>query len=450
MSFKFQNTLLILSSLPLQAIAFNNSPVFEWELTDSVITGFSERGGVITGYNMSGSDRKSFIYLKSSDGRWSKQNLDTFDLDSSNIYGVSSDGSVIYGSYKSDSENVRAFTLTRKPDGSYKTLKDIGTFYKGNNDLFIGNSEIRGSTYSGDIIIGKASSFEGVTSVPGVRPAPDEHAFYAFRNSDGTYSQLGEITGFNSYRGKRKSEANAISIDGNIIVGSSDDGKNKYAFVTYRMKDDSGKLLNNYSQMYNIANLNSAYSMGDNFMYVVGASNSGGESHAAVAYPFREYIYPGSNTSTYGWKSVDLGTLRKGNRGNSVAYAIGGFDDELVVGQSDTDLGVKQAFFSNRTGDLSFSTMKSLGSLKKGNTGESIATNVSSFYDKGKVVYLVSGYSETDDNKKHAFMVKLLGSVFLDPPPPPEITSGAMSPPMITDPGSVVDPDLEIEPPVEP
>ncbi|HFZ8105985.1 TPA: hypothetical protein ACIO8I_004126, partial [Salmonella enterica subsp. enterica serovar Lexington] len=119
MSFKFQNTLLILSSLPLQAIAFNNSPVFEWELTDSVITGFSERGGVITGYNMSGSDRKSFIYLKSSDGRWSKQNLDTFDLDSSNIYGVSSDGSVIYGSYKSDSENVRAFTLTRKPDGSY-------------------------------------------------------------------------------------------------------------------------------------------------------------------------------------------------------------------------------------------------------------------------------------------------------------------------------------------
>ncbi|EBF0843330.1 hypothetical protein AF97_24375 [Salmonella enterica] len=101
-----------------------------------------------------------------------------------------------------------------------------------------------------------------------------------------------------------------------------------------------------------------------------------------MAYPVREYLYPGSSASTYGWSSVDLGTLRKGNRGNSVAYAIGGFDDELVVGQSDTDLGVKQAFFSQRTGDLSFSTMKSLGSLKKGNTGESIATNVSSFYDK--------------------------------------------------------------------
>ncbi|EBF0843329.1 hypothetical protein AF97_24380 [Salmonella enterica] len=196
------------------------------------------------------------------------------DLGSSNIYGVNSDGNVIYGSYKSDSENVRAFTLTRKSDGSYKTLKDIGTFYKGSNDLFIGNSEIRGSTYSGDIIIGKASSFEGVTPVPGVRPTPDEHAFYAFRNSDGTYSQLGEITGFNSYRGKRKSEANAISSDGHIIVGSSDDGNNKYAFVTYRMKDDSGKPLNNYSQMYHIADLNSAYSMGNN-MYVVGASNSG-------------------------------------------------------------------------------------------------------------------------------------------------------------------------------
>ncbi|EBO9664805.1 hypothetical protein AF97_24385 [Salmonella enterica] len=64
MSLKFQKTLLILSCLPLQTIAFNNSPVFEWELTEesfhpgSIITGVSGGWDVVTGYNMSGSDKK--------------------------------------------------------------------------------------------------------------------------------------------------------------------------------------------------------------------------------------------------------------------------------------------------------------------------------------------------------------------------------------------------------
>ncbi|EAU2710697.1 hypothetical protein D7C04_24300, partial [Salmonella enterica] len=330
---------------------------------------------------------------------------------------------------------------------------------------YIGNSEINASSQNGDIVIGKASSFEGVKPTVGKEPTPDEHAFYAFRKADGTYDKLSEIAGFNSSRGERNSVASDITSDGNMIVGSSTIEGNtniKHAFITYRMRDDKGYFLNNYSQMYDLGTLCGTSSKGcnstanaiDNYgSFIIGESDTAsGSTHAFVAH--RNKWYTDGNNSTFGWVMTDLGTLRKNNLGNSVAYAIAG--EDLIVGQSDTDSGFKQAFFSQRIDSgngNAFSTLRNLGSLKKGNTGESAATHAINFYDETGAGFIVSGYSDTDDGTKHAFIMKLRQvDGVMTPPEYPTLTGKPSNPPIISDPGSIIDPDLEVEsrPPVDP
>ncbi|EHG4385736.1 hypothetical protein J3951_004693, partial [Salmonella enterica subsp. enterica serovar Typhimurium] len=454
--------LAILTSAPTLSIGASVYP--GWDVygerfyngePDSLITGMSQRFDVITGYTASDKDKTNYIAWKSVDGTWTKQEI----VSSLNIKGVSDDGSIIYGSNVNKEGDFRAYTISRNGKGNFSTQQELGTFYKKKDGSYIGNSEINSTDEGGNIIIGKASSFEGITPSIDGTPTPSDHAFYAFRKTDGTFEKLGEIAGFNSFRGERNSVANDITNSGDMIIGTSTVEGNtnvKHAFVTYRMRDNSGKLLNNYSQMFDLHTLcysstkcnSSANAISDNGSFIIGESDTNsGSSHAFVAHRSTMYRHDGIN-STYGWKMTDLGTLRKNNLGNSVAYAISG--DDLIVGQSDTDSGVKQAFFSQRIdagNGNSFSALQNLGSLKKGGTGESAATHAIQYFDDvNNYGFIVSGYSDTDDGTKHAFIVKLRQNAAPMTPPEYPWASGIPStPPMIGGPDSIIDPDLEIE-----
>ncbi|ECN9267023.1 hypothetical protein ZL58_23765, partial [Salmonella enterica subsp. enterica serovar Typhimurium] len=451
--------LAILTTSPPHSIAASISS--GWEIygesfyeaePDSLITGVSNSLNVITGHSTVGTDKKNYIAWKKTDGSWFTQEIDFPSI----VKGVSNDGNIVYGSNIYKEGNYRGFILARNGRDKFTSQQEIGTFYQKNDGSYIGNSEINGTDHNGDIIIGKASSFEGITPGSEKVSTPSEHAFYAFRKADGTYEKLSEIAGFSSFRGERNSAANDITSNGDMIIGTStiEGNKNiKRAYVTYRMRDNNGKLLNNYSQMYDIGTLcytpkcnSSANAISDYGTFIIGESDtSSGTSHAFVAH--RSAWYIDDQNSTYDWKMTDLGTLRKYNLGNSVAYAISG--DDLIVGQSDTDSGVKQAFFSQRIDSgngNSFSALQSLGSLKKMDTGESAATHAIQFYDEKGGGFIVSGYSDTDDGTKHAFIVKLRQNVAVMTPPEYPWASGKPSmPPMIGDPDSIIDPDLEIE-----
>ncbi|EBF9867391.1 hypothetical protein FII10_22880, partial [Salmonella enterica subsp. enterica] len=459
--------LAILTSAPTLSIGASMSP--GWEVygerfyngePGSLITGMSQNFDVITGYTASEKDKANYIAWKSVDGTWTKQEIDS----SFAIKGVSKDGSIIYGSNVNNEGNYRAYTISRNGKENLISQQELGTFYQKKDGSYIGNSEINATDEGGNIIIGKASSFEGVT--PGIdgTPTPNDHAFYAFRKADGTFEKLSEIAGFNSFRGERYSVANDITSNGDMIIGNSTLEGNtnvKHGFVTYRMRDKSGTLTNNYSQMYYLGTLcytsmscnSSANAISDYGSFIIGESDTiSGSSHAFVAHRSNWYRPDGIN-STYDWSMTDLGTLRKNNLGNSVAYAISG--EDLIVGQSDTDSGVKQAFFSQRIdagNGTSFSALQNLGSLKKGGTGESAATHAIQYFDDiDNYGFIVSGYSDTDDGTKHAFIVKLRQNFApMTPPEYPWASVKPSIPPMIGDPNSIIDPDLEIEtaPPV--
>ncbi|EAA6933112.1 hypothetical protein A4I74_22685, partial [Salmonella enterica subsp. enterica serovar Richmond] len=457
--------LAILTSAPTLSIGASVSP--GWEVygerfyngePGSLITGMSQSFDVITGYTASEKDKKNYIAWKSVDGTWTKQEI----VSSLIIKGVSNDGSIIYGSNVNHEGDYRAYTISRNGKENFSSQQELGTFYQKKDGSYIGNSEINATNEGGNIIIGKASSFEGITPSTDGTPTPSDHAFYAFRKADGTFEKLSEIAGFNSFRGERFSVANDITSSGDMIIGSSTLEGNtnvKHAFVTYRMRDNSGKLLNNYSQMFDLGTLcsigktcnSSANAINDSASFIIGESDTNsGSSHAFVAY--QEKLFVHDKNSTIRWGMTDLGTLRKYNQGNSVAYAIAGFD--LIVGQSDTDIGAKQAFYSMRidSGDgKSFTALQNLGSLKKDGTGESAATHAIEYADDKSYGFIVSGYSDTDDGKKHAFIVKLRqNDGVMTPPGPPQVDMNPSPPPMIGDPDSIIDPDLEIEtaPPV--
>ncbi|EIN4634192.1 hypothetical protein LPC63_004666, partial [Salmonella enterica] len=154
---------------------------------------------------------------KSSDGIWLKQEI----APSAIVKGISHDGNVVYGSKIDKEGNYRGFYLSRSDNEKFNLEQSLGTFYKKKNGSYIGNSEIYASSQNGDILIGKASSFEGVKPMVDEKLTPDEHAFYAFRKADGTYEKLSEIAGFNSFRGERNSVAKDITTDGDMIIGSS-------------------------------------------------------------------------------------------------------------------------------------------------------------------------------------------------------------------------------------
>ncbi|EEN2685542.1 hypothetical protein ACEWQ7_004753, partial [Salmonella enterica] len=450
-------TAAILSSLSINSFATGVDARWDVSLEDnyntppgSLITGISGNLNVLTGYTGEGKDAINFVAWISADGSWFKKEFSSEEK----INGVSGDGNLIYGKKYDNEGNYRAFTAFRNRNDEFSLLQDMGTFYRKKDGSYIGNSEIKATSYNGEVIIGSASSFEGIKSGSDKNPEPSEHAFYAFLNKDGKYDKINEIAGFNSFRGERNSVANGITSSGDMIIGASSiegDTKIKHAFVTYRMRDSSKNIINNYSQMFDLGTLcgndrkcnSSANAISQNGDFIIGESDTtSGSSHAFVSSRERWYMDDNSN-STYGWTMTDLGTLRKNNLGNSTAYGIAG--EDLIVGQSDTDEGIKQAFFSLRVDSepgRSFSALKNLGSLKKDNTGESAATNAIQLGNE----FIVSGFSDTDNGNKHAFIVKLRAvSDIWTPVEFPTLVGNPTTPPMITDFDSIIDPDLDIK-----
>ncbi|VFS14521.1 Filamentous hemagglutinin [Yokenella regensburgei] len=412
--------------------------------------------------------RASVIYL-GSDGTLHKQDLGTLRSDNSgesNVSAISNDGTTIVGSSDHDNSRLKTgYVSLRNADGSYGKMTPLGSLTSGGPGV---NPYAVSS--SGNLIVGSGFSRQGVEHLGDYI----NHAFYSFRNDDGSYQAPQEVAGFGGFTGERSSTAYGV---GKLVFGGSNEflvgGMNhlmekdskEQAFIAYKIKDK-----NEFYHAYSLGSLigSSGWSEArgtDGSSAIVGASDNIRGGKSAFVSLLQATIKENSMSSnpngmddsgnSYKWHMIDLGTAKINNTGSSTALAISP-DAEVIVGESANDKTTEnQAFFTYRIGvkdriadfeTKDFSKPVTLGSLKSDGGGWSTATSITRSVDG----FIVGGQSDTDSGNKHSFLVRLKANDYFEPLPPPVVESTDTVPPLIPDPPAPepVPPAPEPVPPV--
>ena len=181
------------------------------------------------------------------------------------------------------------------------------------------------------------------------------------------------------------SSAHAISSDGSIVIGQSDNYNNGEQRATVW----SGS---NWSTKTDIGTLK-ADNSGWARPYTVSHDGSvvAGEANNDNGIDFHATVWSGSNWTT----KTDLGTLRSDNSGDSVALGLS-HDGSVVVGKSKWDGSGPYDYHATVWSGSGWATKTDLGTLKADNTGDSNALAVSV---DGSLVF---GDASNDNGDTHA------------------------------------------------
>ncbi len=190
------------------------------------------------------------------------------------------------------------------------------------------------------------------------------------------------------YDNSEQSYAAAVSADGRVVVGNSENGSDDgYGYGNYHaFRHNEGD-----SQMTDLGTLR--------------ADNTGTSLTIAISADGRVVVGSADSDFGYGYRAfrhnegdsqmTDLGTLRADNTGTSSANAVSA-DGRVVVGQADSDSGYGYRAFRHNEGD---SQMTALGTLRADNSGWSSAYAVSA---DGRVV-VGAADNDSGDGNFHAF-----------------------------------------------
>jgi probable HAF family extracellular repeat protein len=346
---------------------------------------------------------------------------------------ISSDGSVIGGTYEISDQVYRSFIKKNGQDIDISVLNNDGrdvyiTGISDNGEVATGYFNDAQATESeayvynlvtGNVtIVGKDKSLKEVSAlaVSGdgktIVGLADQHA-YRFSEVEG----LSFLTNSNS----GPSSANGINYDGSVIVGRA--------------------LINNEAQAFKYTDAKGAVSLGslrknNDGSSAANAVSSNGLVTVGYSDDDNDEMHAFRHTDAEGMK--ELGTLKKDNTGFSSASAVS-HDGEFIVGSSwnedDNQRGFVYVSSANKMFELS-PLDKSL------NGGESSAEAIS---DDGKVV---AGYVETNNGETSAVLWKLhysTGMTPLEPSKPvePQKPVEPIDPPKPVDP---VDPPKPVDP----
>ena len=288
--------------------------------------------------------------------------LGTLKNDNSGIshaFGFNSDSSIVVG--YSDWDGGIHGRATVWSGSNWATKTDLGTLKSDNT----GSSVARGTNGDGSVVVG-SSSRDGSGS---------SHATVWSGSGWATKTALGTLRTDNT----GYSDANAISSDGSVVVGSADNDRSQHATVWsgsgWATKTDLGTLKADNT------GISVAYAVNNDGSVVVGSSDSdNGDSRAIV--------WSGSGWTT----KTDLGTLKSDNSSWSSANAVSR-DGSVVAGYAYNDNVEKRATVWSGSG---WATKTDLGTLKSDNSGESSAWAASS---DGSVV---GGKAENDNGDYRA------------------------------------------------
>ena len=279
-------------------------------------------------------------------------------------YGVNAAGDVVVGQANNGTD-YRAFRWT-PTDG----MTDLGTLAPGDS----GFSFAYGVNGSGDVVVGYAHT--GSTS----------HAFRWKLNegstTHGTMTDLGTLAAGNV----GSSTARAVNAAGDVVVGKADTGTYGHAF-RWTLNDGSetqGTMTDLGTLATGNAGDSTAYGVNAAGSVVVGdAATNSGATHA-----FRWELNPGS---TMAGTMTDLGTLKAGDDGSSVAYGVNAAGT-VVVGEATTNNWSTHAFRWTATDG-----MTDLGTLRTGDARNSTAFGVNAAGD------VIVGQSATNGPGDRAF-----------------------------------------------
>ena len=259
--------------------------------------------------------------------------------DESFAYGVSRDGSKVFGYVKKDGLDDRATVWS---GSNWTTRTDLGTLKNGNS----GFSRANAVNSDGSQVVGYADNDN------------DEHRATVWSGSNwATKTKLGTLKRDNS----GFSRAYAVSSDGSVVAGEAHGDNSLYRAVVW-----SGSNWATKTDLGTLKSDNSGYSgasaaSGDGLLVFGVAINDNGEEHATV--------WSGSGWGT----KTDLGTLKSDNSGFSEARAASG-DGSVVGGSAENNNGKTRAIVWSGSG---WTTKTDLGTLKTDNSGDSVVHGIS-------------------------------------------------------------------------